>query len=107
VYGNARKRYSIAERRLFDLPIKEVSLFASCVLGEPDVDVIRSFFERIVREADFDLINVGEIVIDGPLHRAIAGLGGGVVVTRAARKNSVRWLIRLPGSFDEYMASLR
>src|ERR1017187_7579608 len=39
VYGNGIKRYSIGERKLFDLPVKEIALFGSCVLGKADESV--------------------------------------------------------------------
>ena len=34
VYGNTTKPYFVAEIKLFRLPIKVVSLFGSCVLGQ-------------------------------------------------------------------------
>ena len=51
VYGAMRKRFSIAERKLFTLPIKEVALYASCVLGQPDEAVIDAIFDRIISES--------------------------------------------------------
>jgi Acetyltransferase (GNAT) domain len=108
-YGIATKRYEIATRKLFDLPVqlKEISLFGSCVPGQPSEDVIRKFFQTVIDESQYDFITVGEIFIDSPLYRAIKSLPGGVVAWSASRKKQYRWMIRLPGSFDEYIASLR
>ena len=40
IYGNSAKSYEIASRRLFRLPVKQISLFGSCVLGQPSENVI-------------------------------------------------------------------
>jgi hypothetical protein len=106
IFENSIKRYEIATRKLFDLPVRKVSLFGSCVLGEPDEHLIREFFRRIIRESDFDLIDIGEIFIDSPLYRAITSLDG-ALAWRVMRKQHVRWLTRLPSSLGEYIASLR
>jgi hypothetical protein len=41
-YWNTKKTYEIVTRRLFGLPVKVVSLYGSCVLGQPSEDVARS-----------------------------------------------------------------
>ena len=107
IYRRTIKRYEIATRKLFDLPVKEVSLFGSCVLGQPNEDVIRKFLWIIVEASGFDLINVGEVFIGSALHKAISDLHHGFVAWRIMRTKQLRWLIRLPGSFDDYLASLR
>jgi hypothetical protein len=106
VYGKVQKRYGIAERRLFSLPVTQVMLVGSCVLGPVDEHVITKFFELMLRETDFDIFNLGEIIIDTPLYRAITTLRGETIVGRVVRQNTVRWLIKLPKSFDEYCKSL-
>src|SRR5689334_2580850 len=40
IYRDAQKGYEIATRRVFCLPLKEVSLFGSCVLGQPNETII-------------------------------------------------------------------
>jgi hypothetical protein len=107
VYGNTRKRFTFAERKLFSLPVKEVFLFASCVLGQPDESVIAAIFDQVLSEPGFDLITTGEIAVESPLYNAVTRRRAGLAVRRVARKDSVRWLIRLPQSFDEYIGSLR
>ena len=107
IYGNSRKNYEIALRRLFGLPVKVVTLFGSCVLGEPSEDIVKRFFGYIIEERGFDLIDVGEIFVDLPLYRAIVDLGGGTIAWKTSRGERRWWLIRLPRSFDEYIASLR
>jgi hypothetical protein len=106
VYRNTRKTYAIAERKLFDLPIKEVSLFGSCVLGQVDEVIIKDFFKLVINDSNFDLMSLGEIIIDTPLYKAVTKLRGGVIVGRVTREDSIRWLIKLPESFDDYCKSL-
>lgn len=106
VYGNAKKNYAVAERKLFTLPIKTVSLFGSCVLGQLDEHTIKTFFTRIINDSGFDLINLGEIIIDSPLYKAVNKLRGGVIVSRSTRTDPIRWMIKLPKSFDDYTKSL-
>ena len=58
---------------------REASLFGSCMPGQPSEDVIRRLFQIIIDEADFDLISVGEIFIDTPLHNAIKSFRSGTI----------------------------
>jgi GNAT acetyltransferase-like protein len=105
VYRDTRKEYEIATRKLFSLPLKEVSLFGSCVLGQPDQPVIRRFLQLIIKEGGFDIINLGDIFTESSLYKAAGSLRG-VVAWTAARKKRQWWLTRLPRSFNEYIASL-
>jgi hypothetical protein len=105
-YENATKSYQLATRKLFHLPVKAVFLFGSCVLGQPSENVIRKFFDVIIERSDFDVIDVGVIFVDSPLYNAITSLHHGFIAWSLMRKKHLRWLIRLPGSFDEYIASL-
>jgi CelD/BcsL family acetyltransferase involved in cellulose biosynthesis len=106
IYHDGIKRYGFAGRRLLALPVKRVYLFGSCVLGQASEELTREFFQQIIAEGGFDVIEVGQILVDSILHRAIAGLPRSIIVWQAFRKNELRWLIRLPGSFEEYLASL-
>ena len=106
ICSRSTKRYLFGTRQLFELPVRKVSLFGSCVPGGTDENIIRKFFQVLFEESGFDLIHVGEVFIGSPLHKAITSLGHGAVAWRE-RKIQIRWLIRLPGSFDEYLASLR
>ena len=106
VYLNTTKRYDLASRTLFRLPVRELSLFGSCVLGQPTELVIRKFFQKIIRDSDFDLINAGMIFVESPLFRAINDLREGVAAWKTIRRKRLWWLIRLPASVDEYNASL-
>jgi hypothetical protein len=106
-YGEATKYYGIASWKLFDLPLQMVTLFGSCMLGEPSESLVRRFFHHAIEGSNFDLIDVGEIFIDSPLYKAVTSLSGLVIAWRGSRKNRLWWLIRMPGSFDEYFASLR
>jgi hypothetical protein len=77
------------------------------VLGEPSESLIRRFFHHAIEGSNFDVIDVEEIFIDSPLYKAVTSLGGPVIAWRASRKNRLWWFIRMPGSFDEYIAWLR
>ena len=106
IFSNTKKAFYVVARRLFELPVREASLFGSCMPGQPSEDVIRRLFQIIIDEADFDLISVGEIFIDTPLHNAIKSFRGGTIAWSSSRKKRFRWMINLPNSFDEYMVSL-
>jgi hypothetical protein len=60
----------------------------------------------ILKEGGFDLINIGHIFAESQLCKAASRLRG-TVTWSGARKEKLWWLIRLPRSFDEYVASLR
>lgn len=106
VYHDTLKGYGFAARSLFTLPVRKVYLFGSCVLGQPSERLIREYLHLVVQEGGFDVIDVGQILIDSVLHRAIAGLPRNLIVWQAFRKNELRWLIRLPESYEDYLASL-
>jgi hypothetical protein len=108
IYHNATKNFQIANRKLFGLPVKEISLFGASILGEADENAIQEMLRLLLAESGFDLINLRDVVIGSSLYNAVTKLhGGGVIVRNAKRNDSVRWLIRLPKSFDEYMTALR
>ena len=64
IYVNGRREYQIGRRKLFDLPVRVVHLFGSCVVGEPDEDITRQFFDLIIKEGNFDVISVGNIFVE-------------------------------------------
>jgi hypothetical protein len=100
VYSNWKKSFSVAERRLFDLPVKIVSLLGSCILGEVGEDAIAKFLTMIINESHFDLRDLGEIIIHSPLHNAVVRLGG-TIASRVSRHNATHWLIKLPGAIRQ------
>jgi Acetyltransferase (GNAT) domain len=102
----AHKRYSIGERNLFNLSVRQVSLFGSAILGKVDAKILKRFLDVVRRELIFDLILFGEIPLDSPLYAALQKPGFGLVVTSPSRKTSLRWLIRLPETFEQYLTSL-
>jgi hypothetical protein len=102
----AHRRFSVGERSLFGLPIRTVRLFGSAVLGDLDSETFKTFLNVILNEFKFDLLSFGEMPIDSSLCEAIHGAGFGWVVTSPSRKTSLRWLINLPESFEQYLASL-
>jgi hypothetical protein len=106
IYINWKKSYEIRGKELFYLPVRVVSLFGSCVVGEADENVIEEFLRVILEEDGFDLIDLGRIFAGSSLHKAASRLRG-TITWGTDRRQNIWWLIRLPGSFDEYVASLR
>jgi hypothetical protein len=106
IYVNSTKSYQIRGKELFYLPVRVANLFGSCVVGEPDEKVIEEFLHVILEEGGFDLIHLGHIFAGSPLHKVASRLRG-TITWSDERGQYVWWLIRLPGSFDEYVASLR
>ena len=106
VYERAQKRFSIGERKIFDFPIRRVSLFGSAVLGDLDFSAFAQLLKVVATEFSFDLVAFGEIPIEFPLFDAINRASDGFIVTSPSRKVSLRWLINLPATFDQYLASL-
>src|SRR5215831_17726191 len=103
IYGNATRNYQIVSTKLFHLPTRTITLFGSCVLGEPTESIVRKLFHHAIDGSKFDLIDVGQIFIDSPLYRAVTSLNELAIAWRATRRNQLWWLIRMPGSFDEYI----
>jgi len=106
IYYDTIKRFEFATRKLFELSAREVSLYGSCVLGQPDEETIRELFRLAFEGLNFDLINAGEILVDSPLYRVLTSFSG-LAAWRLTRKQELRWLVRLPDTFDSYMSSLR
>jgi hypothetical protein len=105
-YWNTKKSYEIVTKKLICLPVKVASLYGSSVLGRPNEDVIRKFFQLVIENSGFNIIDLGMIFVDSPLYNTVTHLSDGVIAWRAARKMQYWWLIQLPGSFGAYIASL-
>lgn len=106
IYRDSKKTYHIGARQLLGLPVRIVDLFGSCVIGDATEQLTTEFFNVIVKEGGFDLIDLGVIFVDSPLYKAAKKISN-VLVWQVARKKRYWWLIRLPRTFDEYFSSLR
>jgi hypothetical protein len=106
IYTRGKKRFAVAERNLMVLPATTANLLGGAVLGISDETVSRRILEMMLQANDFDLINVGEVEVGSPMHRAAESIRGGALVGRVLRGNSIRWLIKLPPTFEEYCKSL-
>ena len=106
IYGPVMKPYKFGERKLFSIRVHQVSLFGSAILGDLDDAIFDQFLDVIAVAFDFDLIAFGDIQLDSALHRAIHRRRAGLFVSHPSRDRSIRWLINLPETFDEYLARL-
>ncbi|MGO9849461.1 MAG: GNAT family N-acetyltransferase [Methylocella sp.] len=102
---NRTKQFSVGELALFRLPVREIRLYGQAILGNIGQDLQRQILRFIADQWPFDLIVLGEIEIDSPLHRAAASLGCGLAMSRPS--TSVHWLIDLPDTFDGFLQQLR
>lgn len=98
-----KKSFTLGERKLFSLPIRKVTLIGSAILGQVDGDIFGQFLDIIQSSFDFELISLGCIPIESALHGAIKTRRSSLFVTSPSRKRAIRWLIRLPDTFDEYL----
>lgn len=107
VFERVNKPYKLGERKLFSLPVQQVSLFGSAILGDLDDALFDEFLDIIQSAFNFDLISFGDILVEAPLYRAVHARRFGFIVSSPSRKgSSIRWLIKLPKSFDGYLAQL-
>jgi hypothetical protein len=107
LFDKAELHFTLGERRLFSLPIREISVLGSSVLGEAEPEIIKSFFKIVLNEWDYDLVRVGEVIIGSPIHQAMSQLDKTLIGSKYGRRESKRWMIQLPESFDSYLTSLR
>jgi len=106
IFRKSAKHYFVADINLFKLPINEVSLFGSCVLGGLNEQVIESFLIHIISNSRFDLLYLGKIIVDSSLYNAVRKLRGRLIVGKSSRRVEVQWLIKLPETFNDYVKSL-
>jgi hypothetical protein len=106
IYLDTAKKYQLGGRVLFSLPVRMVTLFGPCILGEPSEGVIQELFHTIFKNGDFDVITLGHIFVDTPIYKAASSLRGRIV-WRGGRKERVWWLIRLPNSIEKYLEQMR
>ena len=106
VFGPAMKPFKLGERKLFSVPVHEVRLFGSAILGDLDDTIFGQFIDVIRTTFNFDLISFGHVLLNSTLHGAINKRRAGFFATSPSRKTSIRWLINLPRTFDEYLARL-
>ena len=106
IFFDGIKEYAVGERRLFGLPIRWCRLFGANVLGHCSGKLLKVFLEILDRQVGFDMLSLGEVVLDGELEVATRVVGWKFRVSRPQRKDSLRWLARLPESFEEYLGAM-
>ena len=102
----ATKAYKAGERMLFTLPVRDLRLYGSAMPGVAEGEVAKHFIDIVNREFRFDVLTLGDVPLASPLYAAVMAQQDRFVVTELSRKRSLRWLIRMPQSFDAYMMTL-
>ena len=106
VFRDGIKSFSVGERRLFGLRVRWCELMGGNVLGHCSGKLLAAFMEALDRQAGFDMLSLGEVVLGDGLEVATRSVGWKFRISSPQRKDSVRWLTRLPESFDEYLGSM-
>ena len=101
-----KKAYKAGERMLFTLPVRDLRLYGSAMPGVAEEAVAGQFLDIVSREFRFDVLTLGDVPLDSPLHAAVTARQSSFMVAELSRKRSLRWLIRMPPSFDDYMMTL-
>ncbi len=107
VIQKINKKYTIGERRLFNLPATILQLVGRCFVGNQNGMNVRKIFNSLATKNDFDFVSLGEIELNGVFHRAIEN---GLINSEwrcavVGHKVSIHWLIDLPASFEKYMGN--
>jgi len=107
VEGKARISFTVGEKLLGNVAVEQLTLVGGVVLGDLSPETWRQFLKQIDLRASYDFINLGEVPLDSDLRRAVAALPIKYQVSSPSRKEQIRWLINLPSTFENYIASLR
>jgi hypothetical protein len=102
-----RISFTVGEKLLGSVAVKQLSLIASAVLGDLSPMTWLHFLMQIDLCKTYDFVNLGEVPLQSDLYRAVAALPYEYRVTKPARKEQIRWLIDLPLNFDDYIGFLR
>jgi len=103
---STRKSFRVGERRLFSLPVSQVQLFGSSVLGNLGGATFSRMLDMVCAAFRFHLLTLGEIKVQSTLFDAAAAVGDRFLLAETSRKRSLRWLIRVPRDFETYLMSL-
>jgi CelD/BcsL family acetyltransferase involved in cellulose biosynthesis len=107
IEDKARIPFTVAERMLGSVAVKQLALLGSVVLGDLTPKTWLQFLNQIDVRTTYDFINLGEVLLDSNLRRAVAQLPIRYQVSSPSRKEQIRWLIDLPSEFNNYILSLR
>lgn len=107
ILRNGCKSFTLGERRLFQLAVRRLDLAGGSFIGAVSESDVAHIFGALTSRHDLDLVDFGEIELDGTLHKVLRNglLGTSWRCVRASHKTSLHWLIDLPDTFDEYMAA--
>lgn len=101
-----RHKFTVGERRLGSMGARALRLANPWLAeGHPPRDIARLLAHVLVAEGA-DLLALGEIPEASALRAALDDLPWPARRMRIGRKESLRWLIDLPGSFDDYLGGL-
>jgi CelD/BcsL family acetyltransferase involved in cellulose biosynthesis len=99
--------FSVGRRHFGSVSTKQLYLIGETVLGKFPYETWLRVLKELEKIATFDFINLGEIVVDSDLYRAVAASPSRYRVSSWSSADNVRWLIKLPDQFDQYVSSLR
>jgi CelD/BcsL family acetyltransferase involved in cellulose biosynthesis len=99
-------KFTVAERKLGTMRLRSLTLINPWLVKDTPVGEIAAALRYALRSENVDLLQLGEIPNNWPLRAALDSLRWPAQPKRVGRKDSIRWLIELPESFEAYMSQL-
>jgi Acetyltransferase (GNAT) domain len=98
--------FTIGERRLGHMRLKALRLINPWMANGHAPSDIALLLTHVMQTEGVNLLDLGEIPESSDLRAGLDHLSWPARNMRLGRKNTIRWLIDLPGTFDEYLQSL-
>jgi hypothetical protein len=106
VEETALRHLTVGERSLGTVKVGQLALVGEVVLGDLRPGTWLRFLRKLDDFSPYDFIYLGEVPLNSDLWKATAALPMRYRISRPSRKEQLRWLIKLPEKFDDYLASL-
>ena len=106
VVGEQQRKFTVGERKLGTLTVRAASLPNPWLLEGLGEDAIADALREALGRSGADVLEVGEVPTASRLRAALGALSWPHRPLAKGRKDSVRWLIDLPDTFDAYMKTL-
>ena len=104
--GDHRHRFTFAERRLGSLPVRGLSLVNAWLAEYQTEAEVAAALHYVLMTGRCDALRIGEIPQESLLRRALGKLAWPARSVALARKDSMRWAIDLPDSYETYLSGL-